>query len=169
MKFSPATASARLVAVMFDGLLSFCAMGCTLMLWARKGLPQIFRSEADDPAAANELAPAFLAAMVVGMALPFFFAISVARRGATPGKQLMSLTVRNVTDGAFPDYPRALGRETLRFLQLAVIAVLSTMSNLVWALAFVVIFDLSRSRFSQTWYDRLTRTIIVAPVVEQPE
>ena len=39
----------------------------------------------------------------------------------------------------------------------------------ILVVAACVVFDLSRNRLSQTWYDRVTHTVIVAPVPEKTE
>jgi hypothetical protein len=156
-----------MIAVALDALIGVSAMGITLMLWSQKGLPQIQNMLTEDPPAVEELAPALLAATVVGLALPFLFAAQVARRGTTPGKAVMSLSVRNVATGAFPNYPRALSREALRFIHVAPFILLSEFSVLAIVMTIIVVLDMSKNRLSQTWYDRATHTIIVAPVVEQ--
>ena len=123
----------------------------------------------DDPAAIEELATGITAALLVAFALPFLFALQVSRRGATPGKAVMSLTVRNVADGRFPGYFRALGREALRFAHVAPCMILAESFPVILVIATFVVIDLSRNRLSQTWYDRVTHTVIVAPVAEKTE
>jgi uncharacterized RDD family membrane protein YckC len=170
MKYSPASATQRLVAVMLDGIIGLCAMAIVLMISAQKSLTQIYRTDfADDPQAAAELAPALLAMTVAGLSLPFLFALAVVRRGATPGKAMMSLTVRNLGNGAFPGYARAVGREILRFVHFAPFFFLAESPVIVCAVGFLVVLDMSRNRLSQTWYDRVTHTVIVAPVPESDE
>ena len=118
VRLSPATVTARIVAVAVDGIIGACAILITLMVTSQKGLAQI-GSMLPDPAGFEEMAPAMTAASLVALALPFLFALQISRRGATPGKAVMSLTVRNVADGRFPGYLRALGREALRFAHVA--------------------------------------------------
>jgi uncharacterized RDD family membrane protein YckC len=166
---SPATVTARLVAVAVDGIIGTCAILITLMVASQKGLAQIGSMLTDDPAAIEALAPGITAALLVALALPFLFALQVARRGATPGKAVMSLTVRNVADGRFPGYLRALGREALRFAHVAPCMILAETFPVILVVAACVVFDLSRNRLSQTWYDRVTHTVIVAPVPEKTE
>jgi hypothetical protein len=149
-----------------DATIGGCAMIITLMLVSQKGWQQIESMLRADPPEVAELGPAVLAMAVVGFALPFLFALQITRRGATPGKAAMSLTVRNVSDGGFPRYPRALSREMLRFLCIAPIVIVANVALLSAVIVFLVILDMSRNKLSQTWYDRLTRTIIVAPVRE---
>jgi uncharacterized RDD family membrane protein YckC len=165
---SPASVTARIIAVAVDGILGTCAILITLMIGSQKGLARIGSMLAEDPASVEELAPALTAAMLVGLALPFLFALQVSRRGATTGKAVMSLTVRNVKDGGFPSYARALGREALRFAHVAPCAILTEGFPVLLVIAVYVMIDLSRNRLSQTWYDRVTRTVIVTPVVEKP-
>lgn len=157
---------ARLAAIALDGIIGMCAMGITLMLCAQKGLPQIQTILADEPGS-PELTLPVMAAGLVGVSLPFLFAIQVSRRGATPGKAMMSLTVRNLEDGSFPPYPRALSREVLRFLHLMPGLMLGDPLILGGAMILVVFLDMSRNALSRTWYDRVTRTIIVAPEKER--
>jgi uncharacterized RDD family membrane protein YckC len=163
---SPATVTARIVAVAVDGIIGACAILITLMVTSQKGLAQI-GSMLSDPEAVEELAPGIMAALLVALALPFLFALQVARRGATPGKAVMSLTVRNVADGRFPGYLRALGREALRFAHVAPCMILAESFPVILVIATCVVLDLSRNRLSQTWYDRVTHTVIVAPVPEK--
>lgn len=164
VRFAPASTLARIVAIAVDVILSTCAMLITLMLVARRGLPQIQEMLRDEPEA---LALPVLASMLVAASLPFLFAISVSRQGATPGKALMSLSVRDAVTGRFPAYPRAVGRETLRFLHVPILVLFSELNFVGVALAVLVVFDMSRSRLLQTWYDRALKTVIVAPVVEK--
>jgi hypothetical protein len=165
--FSPANVTARFVAMALDATIGGSAMIITLMLVAQKGWSQIESMLQEDPPAVEPLAPAVLAMTLVGCLLPFLFALQIARRGTTPGKAAMQLTVRNVSDGGFPGFPRALGREVLRFACVVPIVLLAPPAIIASAvIVFLLIFDMSRSRLSQTWYDRLTRTVIVAPVRE---
>jgi uncharacterized RDD family membrane protein YckC len=150
-----------------DATIGGCAMIITLMVVAQKGWQQIESMLREDPPDVADLGPAVFAMLGVAVALPFLFALQIARGGATPGKAAMSLSVRNVSDGAFPRYPRALGREVLRFCCIAPIVLLAPVALVSAVIVFLVILDMSRSRLSQTWYDRLTRTIIVAPVRER--
>jgi hypothetical protein len=139
-----------------------------MMLWSQRGLRQIHSLVLEDVTRIpDELAPAITLARIVGVSLPFLFAIAVARQGATPGKALMSLTVRNVATGGYPNYSRALGREALRFIHIAPLMFLGELHLLFLAVVAGVIFDMSRTRLSQTWYDRVLKTVIVAPVVER--
>jgi hypothetical protein len=164
VRFSPAGVSARIVAAGLDSLLGACVVLITMMLWSRKGLAQIqAMAEEQSP----ELAPAVLAARVAGIAMPFLFALQVARTGGTPGKMALSLSVRNVVDGGFPTYGRALAREALRFVHMMPFVLPAEVVPFVVLASALVIGDLSRNRLSQTWYDRAMRTVIVAPVVER--
>jgi hypothetical protein len=162
--FSPAGVAARIVAAALDSLLGACAILITMMLWSQKGLAQIQAMAEDQP---EDLAPAVLAARIAGLAMPFLFAAQVARTGASPGKVALSLTVRNVTDGGYPSYGRALAREALRFVHVMPFVLPPVAVPFVVVASAVVIGDLSRSRLAQTWYDRVMRTVIVAPVVER--
>jgi hypothetical protein len=157
-----------MVATSVDLLLGGCAMLIVLMLSSHKGLRQIEALVIAEPGRIPEdLARAIMMALLAGAFLPFVFAIQVARFGATPGKVLMSLTVRNVTNGSFPGYPRALGRELLRFACITPLLLLAELQVLVAALAAGILIDTSRTRLSQSWYDRITRTVIVG-VVREP-
>jgi hypothetical protein len=168
VRFSPATLVARIIAVGVDALLVSCAIWIALMLSSQRGVPQIHALVKDDPEA---LRHAILIGILAGAALPFLFALQVARQGSTPGKALMSLTVRTMATGTFPGFGRALGREALRFAHIGPLLIpsllLGEVQVLVLALSVAVIFDTSRSRLSQTWYDRLMRTVIVAPIPER--
>lgn len=151
-----------------DVTIGGCAMLITLMLVAQKGMAQIDSMMRESPPSVEELFPAVAAMMLVGLGLPFLFALQVARRGSTPGKAAMSLSVRNLADGGFPRYSRALGREALRFLCVAPIVLLASPAILgSTTIVVLVVLDMSRSRLSQTWYDRLTRTVIVVPARER--
>jgi hypothetical protein len=164
VRFSPAGVAARIVAAALDSLLGACVVLITMMLWSQKGLAQIQTMAEEN---SEELAPAILAARIAGLAMPFLFAAQVARTGASPGKVALSLSVRNVTDGAFPRYGRALAREALRAVHVMPFILPGLVVPFVVVASAVVIGDLSRNRLSQTWYDRLVRTVIVAPVVER--
>jgi RDD family len=163
LRFSPAGVSARIVAAALDSLLGACVVLITMMLWSQKGLAQI-QAMAEEQF--DELEPALLAAKVAGLAMPFLFALQVARTGASPGKVALSLSVRNVADGGFPTYRRALAREALRFIHVMPFVLPGILVPFVVVASAVVIGDLSRNRLAQTWYDRLMRTVIVTPVPE---
>jgi hypothetical protein len=168
VRFAPATLPSRLIAVGVDLLLGGCAMLIALMLFAQKGLTQISNAIIDArDGIPEELEPAWMFMQCVGGTLPFLFAFQVARGGATPGKALMSLSVRTVSTGDFPTYPRALGREAIRFLHIAPFLVIGQLQLLLAPLMIGVMYDMSRTRLVQTWYDRVLRIVIVAPVIER--
>jgi hypothetical protein len=165
VRYSPASVLARLIAVSVDVLIGSCAIGIALMLATQRGLSvSQIQSLADDPAA---IVRGMIAASVAAAALPFLFAMQVSKQGATPGKALMSLSVRSVATGRFPDYPHALGRETIRLFHVAPFVMLGEFSIFAIVVVVGVIYDMARSRLSQTWYDRALGTVIVAPVVER--
>jgi hypothetical protein len=164
LSVSPAGVGARIVAAALDSLLGACVVLITMMLWSQKGLAQIQVLAEEQP---EELAPAILAGKLAALAMPFLFALQVVRTGGSPGKVALSLSVRNVVDGGFPGYARALAREALRFAHVMPF-VLPGVAVLVAVVASaVVVGDLSRNRLAQTWYDRVIGTVIVAPVVER--
>jgi uncharacterized RDD family membrane protein YckC len=167
VRFAPAKLSSRIIAVGVDVLLGTCAMLIALVISSQKGLTQIQSAIMEDRRIPEDLEFATLLMLGVGLAMPFLFAIQVARQGATPGKALMSLTVRSIATGGFPNYPRALGREALRFLHIAPLLIMGELQVVLAALMIGVIFDMSRTRLSQTWYDRVLRTVIVAPIIER--
>src|SRR6187431_465414 len=77
VRLSPATVTARIVAVAVDGIIGTCAIFITLMVTTQKGLAQI-GSMAPDPASVEELAPGIAAAKLVALALPFLFALQIS-------------------------------------------------------------------------------------------
>jgi hypothetical protein len=167
----PASLVSRFIASGIDLVLGGCAVLIALMLWSRKGITQIatqmhsrFLATGTIP---DEILSGIAFATLVGVTLPFLFAIQVARQGATPGKAFMQLTVRSVATGNYPPYTRALGREALRFLSIGPLIVPSQITFLLFGFAAFVIFDMSKSRLSQTWYDRATQLVIVTPSPEK--
>jgi hypothetical protein len=170
LRFSTATLLARIIAVTVDALLVLCVMLVTLMVWMQKSLGQIQAMVLDEmPGSATELTTATGAALFAGAAVPFLYAMQVARQGTTPGKAVMKISVRNLTTGAFPNYRRALGREALRFAHVMPLLLPAEVQLFLAAGVFLVMIDMSRNRLCQTWYDRLMRTVIVTPVVERQE
>ena len=79
---SPATVTARLVAVAVDGIIGTCAILITLMVTSQKGLAQIGSMLTDDPAAVEALAPRHHRRVAGGARLPFLFALQVSRAGS---------------------------------------------------------------------------------------
>lgn len=131
---------------------------------AADGAPRAFDAE--------RTAVASRAFLVAFAAAPLGFAWSVARRGASPGKALIALSVRDYGTGATPGYGRALAREALRFGHVPLLASSVPGVYLLGMFAWIAVtLDMARNRASRTWYDRLTRTVVVVPaeLVEPPE
>jgi hypothetical protein len=168
VRYAPATLLSRLIAVGVDLLLGTCAMLIAFMLWSQRGWAQIsaLRFAESVPL---EVQQATLVALGVGAMFPFLFATQVTRNGATSGKALMSLTVRSADTGGFPRYGQALLRETLRFACVGPLLLLGQFHLLVAAAFAVILIDMTRNRLSQTWYDRVCRTVVVARVAAADE
>lgn len=162
----PAHSWARFAALGVDLVIGVSLVLMALMLGTRRGLPELGRLGQLTP---EELAiefPSLLVgvtlAFVVMAVLPLLSALLLARTGATPGKSMMRLTVRNLDDGRFPALGTAIGREYLRALVLLP-AIIPVASMLLPVLVLLVTFDLMRNPLARTFYDRLTGTLVVTP------
>jgi uncharacterized RDD family membrane protein YckC len=116
----------------------------------------------DDRARYASASTAFL---VASAAAPLLFAWFTSRRAASPGKALLSLTVRDYATGAPPGFGRALARESIRFVHAPLPFLLPDprVALLGMFLCLGVVFEALRRAASRTWYDRATRTVVVAP------
>ncbi len=181
-RVEPARQIWRFLAFGIDATIATCLVLVALMLFSSHGLPQIGRFMVDFErnqaaagtagleereefeAEATAIGQGVVGALVVMMLIPFGFALLVARHGGTPGKALFQMTVRDLGSGQFPRFGQALARESLRLMHLLCVAVPGVAVALSIAVSTLVLLDMTRSRLLQTWYDRLTRAVIVAPV-----
>jgi len=165
-----------------DGAIVLSFLATALMLASRydlQGFADAWRRLAgDDSPSADALAWRVqwgLNAVAAGALLaPFLAAAQLRRNGATPGRALFSLVVRDVATGAAPAYRQAFKRESLRaaHLYLAAIGLAAPAAGPAALLGFApfalwafLAFEVRRSSLSQTWYDRLARTAVLAPAV----
>ncbi len=178
--FRPAGLLARALALGLDVFLAGAFAVTAAMIASGLSLEQLRQLAEDlvrpgsEPSEADraKYAEAIRALWVVMAAAPLAFAWSVVGRGASPGKALLALSVRDFQSGKTPGFGRALAREALRLVHLPL--VLSSEPRVGVAGMFVWIamtLDTARQRASRTWYDRLTRTIVVVPaeLVEPPD
>jgi hypothetical protein len=119
-----------------------------------------------------KFADAIRALWIVFAAAPLGFAWSAVSRGGSPGKALLHLTVRDFSSGAPLGFGRALAREAVRLLHVALVFATDPRVGVAGMLAWLAMtLDLARQKASRTWYDRLTRSIVVVPaeLVEPPD
>lgn len=169
---------ARTIALALDLLLAG-AFGATAAMYAGgfsfEQLMAAFEPQAGGgppPFDADRTAAASRVFLLAFAAAPLGFAWSVARRGGSPGKALIALSVRDYGTGAAPGYGRALTREALRLAHVPLLASSVPGVYLLGMFAWIAVtLDMARNRASRTWYDRLTRTVVVVPaeLVEPPE
>jgi hypothetical protein len=172
--FRPATLLPRALALGLDVILIGCFAALGVIVGSRLGVGQFLdlavrlKTTIDAAGGAGpdleRFASGIQLAGTVIFGAPIVFAWRLARRGSTPGKAMLALTVRDFATGGAPSFGRALARELLRLAHVPFLFFPNAVVQMLgMALCVGLVYDVARNKASRTWYDRATATIVLVP------